>query len=444
MPERKKSKSEAGSGSIGGTGPSSKKLVGCANFVRHNPKSDRFPIYDFDHIDIWCADATNVAKRYATGFGMQIVASSTIDHGNFKYQSFVLQSGTIIWNVMAPYWCDAPASKVEFKDPFPWFKKDEAWDFVKKHGTAVRTVGFNVESAKDAYDICLKNGGKGVNKPQTFKDRNGTISYSEVRFYEDVVIRFVEGRKKFKGPFMPGFFTENRPSISYGLYRMDHIVSNVPCLTDVTEFMFKMVGFHEFGEFTAEDVGTVDSGLNSMVMANNFETILMPVNEPTVGTRRKSQIQSFLEHHRGSGIQHIALTTDDIISTIQKMSAQSDLGGVEFMPNPGESYYKDHVPKKMGNMISKKLIDQCQKYSILIDRDEEGGLLQIFTKPLLDRPTLFVEIIQRVGCLKKDGTQKPACGGFGKGNFGALFKSIEDWEKIRDGEMEDPRMPEGC
>jgi 4-hydroxyphenylpyruvate dioxygenase len=119
------------------------------------------------------------------------------------------------------------------------------------------------------------------------------------------------------------------------------------------------------------------------------------------------------------------------------MREQEDLAGVEFMPAPNDAYYTDHVPKKMGNLVSAELIRECQKYGILLDRDEEGGLLQIFTKPLLDRPTLFVEIIQRVGCIQPDGHQKPACGGFGKGNFGALFKSIEDWEKIIDGEKVD-------
>jgi len=171
-----------------------------------------------------------------------------------------------------------------------------------------------------------------------------------------------------------------------------------------------------------------------VVLASDDEMVLLPVNEPTFGTRRKSQIQSYIEHHRGPGIQHIAIMTPDILSTIARMTEMSVSGGVEFMPNPGQSYYKDHVPAKMGNLVSQDPIDQCQKYGILIDRDEEGGLLQIFTKPLFDRPTLFVEIIQRIGCPGDDGKQKPACGGFGKGNFGALFKSIEDWEKERDGE----------
>jgi 4-hydroxyphenylpyruvate dioxygenase len=273
-----------------------------------------------------------------------------------------------------------------------------------------------------------------VTRPTRIADEHGEMVYSEVVYYNDVRLRWIQGRKTYKGAFIPGYKTEQRPAFTYGLKRIDHIVSNVPCITDITEHLNKMLGFHEFSEFTAEDVGTVDSGLNSMVMANNDETVLLPINEPTFGTRRKSQIQSFLEHHCGSGIQHIAISTDDVIASIEKMVEAGIGGGVEFMPNPGEAYYRDHVPAKMGNMVTEDLIKRCQKYGILIDRDEEGGLLQIFTKPMLDRPTLFVEIIQRLGCKREDGTQKPACGGFGKGNFGALFKSIEDWEKIRDGE----------
>lgn len=420
---------------LGGTGASSKKLVGWDNFVRHNPRSDRFKMTDFDHLEFWCMDATNTARRFATAFGMQMVAKHTIDNGNFKYTSFVLQSNTVRFVFTAPYWTDAPASKVQLNDTFPLYDREAALKFIKHHGgLAVRAVGVQVESAKAAYEQSTSNGGEGACPPTTLSDANGSMVYSETKYYNDVVFRWVEGRASYTGPFLPGYVTEQRAAHTYGIHRIDHVVSNVPALCDITDHLIQMLGFHEFGEFTAEDVGTVDSGLNSMVMANNDETVLMPVNEPTFGTRRKSQIQSFLEHHRGPGIQHIALSTPDILATIKQMTEAGLHGGVSFMANPGKSYYEDHVPNKMGNLVSKQLIQDCQKYGILIDRDDEGGLLQIFTQPLLDRPTLFIEIIQRVGCPGPDGKQKPACGGFGKGNFGALFKSIEDWEKQRDGE----------
>jgi len=418
----------------GGTGKSTGKLVGHDNFVRHNPRSDRFEMEDFDHLEFWCTDATSTARRFSEAFGLQMVASSTIDSGNHKYTSFVLTSGDVRFVFTAPYWTDAPASKVPFTDPFPDYSREDALQFVAKHGFAVKAVGIRVKDAKAAFEQCVANGGVAVTRPTKLNDEDGELTYSEVVYYEDIKFRWVQ-RGDYKGPFVPGYKTEARPTFTYGLRRVDHVVSNVHCLTDVTDHLQKMLGLHEFSEFTAEDVGTVDSGLNSMVMANNDETVLLPVNEPTFGTRRKSQIQSYLEHHCGPGVQHIAIMTDDVVATIEKMHEAGVGGGVEFMPNPGESYYKDHVPAKMGNMVSQELIDRCQKYGILIDRDEEGGLLQIFTKPLFDRPTLFVEIIQRVGCPGPNGKQKPACGGFGKGNFGALFKSIEDWEKQRDGEQ---------
>lgn len=431
-PANKKQKTEGG---IGGSGKSSKKLVGWDNFVRHNPMSDRFGILDFDHVEFWCGDATNTARRFATAFGMQMCAFTDLANGNQKYTSYMLKSNNIRFVFTAPYWTEAPPNNQVRVDTFPEFSREGALNFIAKHGMAARAVALSVDDATKAYDECIKHGGKGVLRPTKITDENGTLVYSEVEYYTDVVLRFVEGRKDYKGNFMPGFKDDNeRKDISFGLLRMDHIVSNVPCLTDVTDHLVEMLGLHEFGEFVAADVGTVDSGLNSMVMANNDEMVLLPVNEPTFGTRRKSQIQSFLEHNQGSGIQHIALHTADILATMEKMQDMSKFGGVEFMGAPGASYYEDHVPKKMGNMVDQKLIDNCRKYGILIDRDEEGGLLQIFTKPLLDRPTFFIEIIQRLGCELPGGKQKPACGGFGKGNFGALFKSIEDWEKERDGE----------
>lgn len=420
---------------LGGTGKSSGKLVGHDKFVRHNPRSDRFGLLDFDHLEFWCADATSTARRFATAFGLTMVASSDVDSGNQKYTSFVLQAGTIRMVFTAPYWTEAPSPKLPFSDPFPDYCREDAWRFIAKHGVAVKAIGIRVDNATKAFEQCVANGGVPVTRPTKLTDENGELIYSEVVYYTDVKFRWVEGRDTtYKGPFVPGYKTESKPTFTYDLFRIDHVVSNVPCLTDVTEHLNKMLGLHEFSEFTAEDVGTVDSGLNSMVMANNDETVLLPINEPTFGTRRKSQIQSFIEHHCGPGVQHIAISTPDIIKTVDAMTKAAVHGGIDFMPNPGKAYYRDHVPAKMGKMVTPELIAQCEKYGILIDRDEEGGLLQIFTKPLLDRPTLFVEIIQRIGCPLPGGKQKPACGGFGKGNFGALFKSIEDWEKQRDGE----------
>eukprot|EP01033_Poteriospumella_lacustris_P000194 gene194-129_t len=193
-----------------------------------------------------------------------------------------------------------------------------------------------------------------------------------------------------------------------------------------------MTGFHDFAEFVAEDVGTLDSGLNSMVLANNNELILLPINEPTFGTKRKSQIQTYLEQYQGEGVQHIALLTENIFQTLAKMKAFEESGiGFSFQAPPDRDYYT-RVVDRLGGIapLTEAQFEEAKKFGVLIDRDDQGMLLQIFTKPIGDRPTLFLEVIQRIGCADSDSKiQRPGCGGFGKGNFKDLFKSIEDYEK---------------
>lgn len=434
---------------LGGVGASSHRMKGAANFVRSNPKSDRFSLVDFDHVELWCTDAKSTAARFCASFGFHVLAKCDIDNGCFKYTAVLVGSATIKYLCVAPYFTDAPLTDLatKFQDPLPNFDTEEALAFVKRHGSAVRAIGVQVDDAAAAYKACTDNGGKGTVPPTKFSDpEKGDIIYCEVAYYDDVRFRYVQGRSTFKGVFLPGFkdlpatLPDGSPIPHWGFTRIDHIVSNVPNLCEFADKLAQVTGMHEFAEFTAEDVGTVDSGLNSMVMANNSETILLPINEPTTGTRRKSQIQSFLDHHRGPGVQHIAMFTTDIIATAKKMQAAAiNGGGVSFMPHPGKEYYTQHVTRKMEGVkeVTPELIAECDKHAILIDRDDEGTLLQVFTQTVLDRPTLFIEVIQRLGCMNENGKQKPACGGFGKGNFGALFKSIETQEKIRDGEIPD-------
>ncbi|KXZ47898.1 hypothetical protein GPECTOR_32g511 [Gonium pectorale] len=446
------------------------KLVGYSNFVRHNPHSDKFKVHKFHHIEFWCADATNTYKRFQHGLGMSLVAKSDQSTSNTLYASYALQSNDLVFAFTAPY--SRKCAAAGEGTPFRHYSVDQAYDFINNHGLAVRAVGLLVEDARAAYEASVAHGGKGVLPPLELKDTasGATQTVAEVLLYGDVVLRYVSG--SFSGPFLAGYSPlPDSPALSYGLVRVDHAVGNAHDLLKTVEYIMGFTGFHEFAEFVAEDVGTVDSGLNSMVLANNNQMVLMPVNEPTFGTPRKSQIQTYLEQNEGPGLQHLALLTHDIFHTLREMRARSELGGFEFMPRPSDKYYRE-LPKKIGDTLTPEQYKEVEELGILADRDDQGVLLQIFTKPLGDRPTVFIEIIQRVGCereVREERVRQPAggamaeaaageeaqagdgngqaeeaqaavevvvrkeqaagCGGFGKGNFSELFKSIEDYER---------------
>ena len=232
--------------------------------------------------------------------------------------------------------------------------------------------------------------------------------------------------------------------ISCSILRLDHAVSNVPKLFDAVDYIANATGFHEFSEFTAEDVGTVDSGLNSMVLASNNERVLLPINEPTFGTKRKSQIQTYLDANNGAGIQHLALLTEDIFLTMAEMRKRTQVGGFDFMPAPGPEYYAKIESRLGKNVLPPADLKRLEELGLLIDKDDQGILLQVFTRPVGDRPTLFLEIIQRIGCDRNASGEKieqtGGCGGFGKGNFSELFKSIEDFEKQQEAAADAARL----
>lgn len=255
-------------------------------------------------------------------------------------------------------------------------------------------MGIKVGDATEAYHISVASGGVGVLPPHVLVDRaTGKSSViSEIRMFGDVVIRFISG--DFDGPALPNYEPVSTPDLNFGLTRLDHAVSNVPKLFEAVDYLTGATGFHEFGEFTAADVGTVDSGLNSMVLANNSEFILLPVNEPTFGTKRKSQIQTFLEHNNGAGLQHLAVKTDDVFHTVREMRKRSLLGGFEFMPSPDHGYY-ERIFERTGEVFSPEKLAELEELGLLVDKDDQGVLLQIFTKPLGDRTTIFIEVIQR-------------------------------------------------
>lgn len=373
------------------------QLVGYDNFQRHNPKSDRFAVHRFHHIEFWCADATNTYKRFQHGLGMTLVAKSDQSTGNPVFASYVLQSHELVFAFTAPYSRKAPRPADVAPLPLPGYSQDAAYEFVQTHGLGVRAVGLLVDDAAAAYAQATTHGGVGVLPPSPLGP-GGTVVISEVKLYGDVVLRFVSGAAQ--GPYLPGFEpTPGAPRLCFGLRRLDHAVGNSHNLLETASYVMRMTGFHEFAEFVSGDVGTVDSGLNSMVLASNNEMVLLPINEPTFGTKRKSQIQTYLEQNEGPGLQHLALKTNDILGTLREMRARSEAGGFEFMPRPNDAYYRA-LPERIGDALTPEQYAEVEELGVLADKDDQGVLLQIFTKPLGDRATIFIEIIERVGCTR--------------------------------------------
>lgn len=374
---------------------------------------------------------------------MTPIAKTDQSTGNHHCASYVLQSNDLVFAFTAPYGVNnANKPPDSSPPPLPYYNPDHAHQFIQKHGLAVRAVGVLVDDAEAAYHISTQHGGRGVQAPVQLTDQatGVTMALSEISLYGDVVLRFVSFTNDSTIttapaiPYLPNYEAiKDAVPVCYGLQRLDHAVGNVPELIPVVDYICNAVGFHEFAEFVSEDVGTVDSGLNSMVLANNNEMVLLPVNEPTFGTKRKSQIQTYLEQNEGAGLQHLALKTNDIFTTLKEMRARSAYGGFDFMPRPSDEYFKN-LPAKIGlDIMNMQQYKECEELGILVDRDDQGVLLQIFTKPLGDRPTIFIEIIQRL-CLVEDVVVEEeeeevgGCGGFGKGNFSELFKSIEVYE----------------
>nr|ACN78586.1 4-hydroxyphenylpyruvate dioxygenase [Lactuca sativa] len=413
------------------------KLVGFNNFIRTNPMSDKFSVKRFHHIGFWCSDATNTARRFSWGLGMPIVQKSDLSTGNATHASYLLRSGQLNFLFTAPYSPSISSAVTSTTASIPSFSHTDCRNFTASHGLAVRSVAIEVEDAEIAFSVSVSHGAKPSSSPITLG--NNDVVLSEVKLYGDVVLRYISYKNpNFDGisNFLPGFEpvekTSSFPDLDYGIRRLDHAVGNVPELAPAVDYVKSITGFHEFAEFTAEDVGTSESGLNSVVLACNSEMVLIPMNEPVYGTKRKSQIQTYLEHNEGAGVQHLALASEDIFRTLREMRKRSGIGGLEFMPSPPPTYYRN-LKNRVGDVLTDEEIKECEELGILVDRDDQGTLLQIFTKPVGDRPTIFIEIIQRVGCMVKDGEgkvqQKAGCGGFGKGNFSELFKSIEEYEE---------------
>lgn len=435
--------------------------------IRVNPLSDRFEVLCFHHVELYCADASSTAGRFAHGLGMDLLATSSPATGNPHFVSHVIGSGDIRFAFTAPLPDAAPAAAAASLPGLAsavGFDASTARAFLQRHGgVAVRAVCIRVADVAAAYAACLDGGAEGVLPPRRLHD-DGTSSsldaaagdaaapalLAEVRLYGDVVLRLLSlrgddecGAVGTATMYLPGYVPTSTTRTSppkpptFGLARFDHIVGNVWEMLPTIERLKRITGFHEFAEFTTEDVGTIDSGLNSMVLASNNQKVLLPINEPTYGTRRRSQIETYLIANGGEGVQHMALATNDIFATVSAIRAASARGGFTLMDPPSDGYYAE-LPARIGDALPAADLQRARELGILVDRDDQGVLLQVFTRPVGDRPTLFLEIIQRVGCLEEAPggggrvVQRGGCGGFGKGNFRELFKSVEAFERTLD------------
>ena len=353
---------------------------------------DFLPLFGTDYVEFYVGNAKQAAHFYKTALGFQSLAYAGLETGVKDRTSYVVQQDKI---------------RLVFTTPMLATKND-IYAHIAKHGDGVKVIALWVDDATKSWEETTKRGAESCFEPKKKQDKDGEVITSAIKVYGDTIHVFVE-RKNYNGIFMPGFEkwdSDYNPS-SVGLKYIDHMVANVGWgeMNIWEKFYNETMGFANLITFDDKDISTQYTALMSKVMTNGNGRIKFPINEPAEGLK-KSQIEEYLDFYNGPGCQHIAVATDDIVSTVSKMIDR----GVEFLEIP-EKYY-DTVLDRVGEIDEEILT--LKKYSILVDRDDEGYLLQIFTKPLTDRPTLFFEIIQRKGAQS-----------FGKGNFKALFESIE-------------------
>lgn len=363
---------------------------------------DFLPLLGTDYVEFYVGNAKQAAHYYKTAFGFQSFAYKGLETGSKDTVSYVLKQDKIRLVLTSPLNSQNPIN-----------------DHIVKHGDGVKVVALWVEDARQAYKETTARGAKSFLEPTVEKDENGEVVKAGIYTYGETVHMFVE-RKNYSGKFLPGFreWTSNHNPEPTGLKFVDHMVGNVGWgeMNKWVKWYEDVMGFVNFLSFDDKQIHTEYSALMSKVMSNGNGRIKFPINEPAEGIK-KSQIEEYLDFYEGPGVQHIAVATDDIIKTVSDLRSR----GVEFLSNPPEAYYQA-VPGRLEEFSHelKEDIEKLKNLGIMIDADEEGYLLQIFTKPLQDRPTLFFEIIQRMGAR-----------GFGAGNFKALFESIEREQALR-------------
>jgi 4-hydroxyphenylpyruvate dioxygenase len=361
-------------------------------------QTDFLPLQGTDYVEFYVGNAKQAAHYYMSAFGFQALAYAGPETGIKDRASYVVRQ-----------------HKLTFVLTTPIRANNEIADHVYRHGDGVKFLALRVDDATDAWEQTTKRGGKSYMKPERMKDDQGEVVLSGIHTYGDTVHLFIE-RKNYTGPFMPGFRAWSNPHFApsdTGLLYVDHCVGNVGWnqMNPWVKFYEDVMGFRNILSFDDEDISTEYSALMSKVMSNGNGFVKFPINEPAEG-KKKSQVEEYLEFFDGEGVQHVALATADIVTTVKDLMSR----GVEFLKVPG-SYYDDLVDR-VGHIDED--LEPLKELGILVDRDNEGYLLQLFSKPVQDRPTVFFEIIQRKGAKS-----------FGKGNFKALFEAIEREQEAR-------------
>jgi 4-hydroxyphenylpyruvate dioxygenase len=363
------------------------------------PEQDFMPIQNFDYLEFYVGDAKHTAYYFTHAWGFVPIAYAGLETGIRDHTSYVLEQGNIrliITSALGPEGAIA--------------------EHVHLHGDGVKDVAFRVESAERAYREATSRGARGVMEPTARSDQYGSVTVASIATYGETIHTFVE-RQDYKGAFLPGFraleSTTPRRARPAGLAGIDHVVGNVELgkMDEWVGFYEKIMGFTQMLHFDDRQISTEYSALMSKVMQNGSGRIKLPINEPAPG-RKKSQIEEYLDFYRTPGVQHLALITDDIVATVSNLTER----GAEFLRTPS-SYYES-VLDRVGPIDED--LQQLAELGILVDHDDEGYLLQIFARPVVTRPTVFFEVIQRKGAR-----------GFGEGNFKALFEALEREQELR-------------
>ena len=356
---------------------------------------DFMPLHGIDHVEFYVGNALQAAHYWTRALGFKEVAYAGLETGLRDRASHVLEQGRIrivLTGALTP--------------------GHDVGRHVAEHGDGVKVIALSVPDAERAYREAVARGAEGVREPWELSDEHGTVRLATIATYGETLHTFVD-RSNYRGSFLPGYAARDGEVEGTGLLGIDHIVGNVElgAMDRWVSFYEDVFGMREMIHFSDDDISTEYSALMSKVVTDGNGRVKFPLNEPAEG-KRKSQIDEYLEYYGGAGAQHIAVATRDIVRTVEELTAR----GVEFLKTP-DTYY-DEVPERVGEIAES--LEDLRRLGILVDRDDEGYLLQIFTKPIGDRPTVFLEVIERHGAR-----------GFGDGNFKALFEAIEREQALR-------------